>query len=457
MGMRFEGSSDIMKYFILLFLLKGLCCSPAPGKVSHQPREPFVRGIDVATLRNSSINHQPRSRALSRQVEPLACGATDTLKDAESVMFESQNYPEDYPNKANCKYTLKMPANSYFYLTCEQFDVLKGDYLAIGSMRYYGKAENGLYVYYPNSPVETTKLKVQFKSNKKKTSSGFRCYIDVYENSPGTTESPTTGPTEPPTVPPPGSCSCGLPNTSNRIVGGVETEANEYPWQVALVSAGGSHPWCGGTLISSQHVLTAAHCTAGESPSSMAVLLGEHDRTDGDYNRVSLSAITDHPDYNDWTLDNDFSILTLAEPVPFTLEVSPACLPSDFSQDYAGQVATVTGWGTLQSGGNQPAVLNEVDVTVQTNTECTAAYGTGEITSNMICAADAGKDSCQGDSGGPLVVKENGRFTLAGVVSWGFGCADPNYPGVYARVTAKMDWILANTQGTQQTNLCASA
>merc|ERR1712038_537844 len=449
MGMRFEGSSDIMKYFILLFLLKGLCCSPAPGKVSHQPRDAFVRGIDVATLRNSSINHQPRSRALSRQVEPLACGATDTLKDAEYVMFESQNYPEDYPNKANCKYTLKMPANSYFYLTCEQFDVLKGDYLAIGSMRYYGKADNGLYVYYPNSPVETTKLKVQFKSNKKKTSSGFRCYIDVYENSPGTTESPTeppTGPTEPPTVPPPGSCSCGLPNTSNRIVGGVETEANEYPWQVALVSAGGSHPWCGGTLISSQHVLTAAHCTAGSTPNSIAVLVGEHRIDDNSFTRLSLSAITDHPGYNSGTLDNDFSILTLSSPVTFSNAVKPACLPSSTS-DYAGQVAVVSGWGTLSSGGNQPTVLNDVSVTVQSNQDYNSAYG-GDITSNMICAADAGKDSCQGDSGGPMTVLEGGRYSLVGVVSWGYGCANPSYPGVYARVTAQMDWIKANSAQT---------
>ena len=119
--------------------------------------------------------------------------------------------------------------------------------------------------------------------------------------------------------------------------------------------------------------------------------------------------------------------------------------------DFSGALATVTGWGTLQSGGNQPEVLNEVQVTVQTNDQCNSAYG-GGITDNMICAADAGKDSCQGDSGGPMVVEENGRFALAGVVSWGYGCAMPEYPGVYARVTAQLDWILANTAGTQNTN-----
>merc|ERR1711874_185457 len=89
----------------------------------------------------------------------------------------------------------------------------------------------------------------------------------------------------------------------------------------------------------------------------------------------------DHPDYNGNTLDNDFSILTLSEAVAFTREVSPACLPSDVSQDFAGQEATVSGWGTLSSGGNQPTVLNEVDVTVTSNADCNSAYG-GSITSN---------------------------------------------------------------------------
>merc|ERR1712110_247397 len=105
-----------------------------------------------------------------------------------------------------------------------------------------------------------------------------------------------------------------------------------------------------------------------------------------------------------------------------------------------------TGWGTLSSGGSQPTALQEVDVTVTTNAVCNQAYGS--ITANMICAADSGKDSCQGDSGGPLIAPENGRQALIGVVSWGRGCAFDGWPGVCARVTEKMDWILANTAGT---------
>ena len=95
--------------------------------------------------------------------------------------------------------------------------------------------------------------------------------------------------------------------------------------------------------------------------------------------------------------------------------MSPACLPADLSATYAGVLATVTGWGTLSSGGSQPTVLQEVDVTVTTNADCNSAYGS--ITNNMVCAADSGKDSCQGDSGGPMIASENGRQALVGTLS----------------------------------------
>merc|ERR1719480_327279 len=128
---------------------------------------------------------------------------------------------------------------------------------------------------------------------------------------------------------------------------------------------------------------------------------------------MPISKITDDPLYNDNNYQYDFSILTLKEPVEVSAAIAPACMPSYVDQDFAGMVATVSGWGTLTSGGNQPTVLHSVDVTVTTNAECQQAYGSN-IGDMNICAADSGKDSCQGDSGGPLVMIENGPAPQCG-------------------------------------------
>jgi len=431
-----------MKVLLGLALAINVCLGDG---VDHQPKGGV---IDIGTLGARKTPISKRSKS-SRNYEPLACGSQQSLNYGEYVTLQTPGYPyKKYPNNFDCQWELTFPAGAELFLSCDYFWLKNGDYFTLGDNQFYGYSA-GFQGWELDFLDGASSLSLGFTSNNRKKAWGFRCYIDVEAGTfnPNVTET-TSGPT---TTAAPGTCSCGVANTANRIVGGVETETNEYPWQVALVSASGKHPFCGGTLISSRHVLTAAHCTAGSSANSIAVLVGEHRIDDNSFNRISLSAITDHPGYNGNTLDNDFSILTLSEAVAFNREVSPACLPSDVSQDFAGQVATVSGWGTTSSGGNQPTVLNEVDVTVTSNADCNSAYG-GSITSNMICAADSGKDSCQGDSGGPLVVKENNRYALAGVVSWGYGCALPQYPGVYARVTAQKDWILANTQGTQDSN-----
>jgi len=225
-------------------------------------------------------------------------------------------------------------------------------------------------------------------------------------------------------------------------VGGQAAQEGEYPWQVALVPNGEDVPYCGGSLITSRTVLTAAHC-GNENFLDFKVVVGKH-QTNFSGEKFSPGSWTSHPEYDPSTYDNDFAIITLESPVTFSDSVRPVCLPSPSSL-YEGVEATVTGWGTLQSGGIQPEVLQEVDVDTMSNEECTKPLYVykEEITENMICAAAPGKDSCQGDSGGPLIAKKSGTsyFDLIGVVSWGYGCARPNSPGVYSRITQQLDWI----------------
>ena len=169
-------------------------------------------------------------------------------------------------------------------------------------------------------------------------------------------------PSPPPPPPPPsppvvGNCRCGT-SSLTKIVGGESAGVGEFPWQVGLVSNYGSTPFCGGTLLSSNTVLTAAHC---QTPvSNFKVVVGEFDvsRADGEQ-RISPSQWIQHPNYNSGTTNNDFAIIKLATPVSFSSTVNPACLPTA-GRNYDNVVATVSGWGTLSSGGRQPSILQKV-------------------------------------------------------------------------------------------------
>ena len=138
---------------------------------------------------------------------------------------------------------------------------------------------------------------------------------------------------------------------------------------------------CGGALISSTHVLTAAHCVRDKRTgidihaSQIDVYIGEHNKGDSKFNVLTVAKVTKHPNFKPKDIDNDYAILRLSEAVDFTSEVLPACLPDDVESTYVGQRATLTGWGFLRKGSLPPIALQEADVRVTTNAECDKAWG----------------------------------------------------------------------------------
>merc|ERR1711934_1274019 len=175
-----------------------------------------------------------------------------------------------------------------------------------------------------------------------------------------------------------GDCTCGIAQRSTRIVGGQEVEVNEWPWQAGMVWSGSSSVFCGATVISNEWILTASHCVDGTGPAEIQMLLGEHDYWDSDEPvRMDISEIIMHPDYNPNTVNQDFALLRMANPIDWASNpnIRPACLPAYTAGDYDGWMATVTGWGTTSAGGSTSSTLLEVDVQVISNSECNAAYG----------------------------------------------------------------------------------
>ncbi|XP_065169495.1 trypsin-1-like [Atheta coriaria] len=226
------------------------------------------------------------------------------------------------------------------------------------------------------------------------------------------------------------------PRLDGRIVGGENVDITEYPHQISLQYYG-SHI-CGGSIIGDKWVVTAAHCTDGSSASSLSILAGVTNLNDNGQ-QINVRAIHQNPDFSMSNLDSDVSVLELSSAISLGSNAQPITLASDGSDPAEGTDVICTGWGATSEGGWGSDDLKGVKVQIVGRDRCSDQYGSGMISERMICAGvdKGGKDACQGDSGGPLVA--DGK--LVGIVSWGYGCARPDYAGVYSNVGALRSYI----------------
>ncbi|MFJ4465912.1 S1 family peptidase [Streptomyces sp. NPDC089424] len=214
------------------------------------------------------------------------------------------------------------------------------------------------------------------------------------------------------------------------IVGGTTTTTTAYPFMMQITDAS-QNQFCGGTLVSPTKVVTAAHCMVGETTGSVRVVGGRTylNGTNGTVSRVSKIWI--HPSYSDVTDGDDVAVLTLSTSMPYT--TAKYVSSSQTSVYAAGTTARVVGWGTTSQSGSSSNQLRTATVPTVSDAGCRTSYGSDFVASDMVCAgyASGGVDTCQGDSGGPLLI----GGVLAGITSWGEGCAQAGYPGVYTRLT----------------------
>ncbi|KAE8299036.1 Transmembrane protease serine 3 [Larimichthys crocea] len=240
------------------------------------------------------------------------------------------------------------------------------------------------------------------------------------------------------------SSECGSrPLFSTRIVGGNLSKPGQFPWQVSLHFR--TEHLCGGSIITSRWILTAAHCVYGfADPAMWGVHVGLTEQQLHGAQSLAVEQIIYHARYRPKVGDYDIALMKLTTSLVFSGSVQPICLPNHGEEFEAGTMCWISGWGATETDGETSIVLRSAKVPLISTETCNQPeIYNGHVSPWMICAGylEGGTDSCQGDSGGPLGCEDSSVWKLVGATSWGIGCALKNKPGVYARVTAALSWI----------------
>ncbi|XP_066096994.1 mannan-binding lectin serine protease 1 isoform X2 [Saccopteryx bilineata] len=256
---------------------------------------------------------------------------------------------------------------------------------------------------------------------------------------------------------------CGLPKFSRKLIArifhGRPAEKGTTPW-IAMLSHLNGQPFCGGSLLGTNWIVTAAHCLHHPldpedptlqdfyllSPSDFKIIVGKHwrHRSDETEQHLRVKHVFLHPLYNPSTFENDVALVELSKGLVLNDFVMPICLPDKPQEE--GAMVIVSGWGK-QFLQRFPETLMEIEIPIVDHHTCQEAYSSlkKNVTRDMICAGEkeGGKDACAGDSGGPMVTldKERGQWYLVGTVSWGDDCGKKDRYGVYSYIYSNKDWI----------------
>ncbi|MEY9363576.1 secreted trypsin-like serine protease [Bradyrhizobium yuanmingense] len=252
--------------------------------------------------------------------------------------------------------------------------------------------------------------------------------------------------------------SCIEPVTKQgqyRIIGGADADPAQWPFLVGIFAPNFGAPFCGGSLVNKQWVVTAAHCVV-VSPGVVESSISVRQSAPSGQPRGTMSRVArviPHPDFDSAGRKNDVALLRLAAPLNIETRKIAMLATTDTENAWSGvgACAAVAGWGLTVQRSGLPGHLQAVNVPIVSQQDCRAAYTPKyDIQAKAhICAGymPGGKDSCFGDSGGPLIVRAGPTGALlVGIVSFGEGCARPNQPGVYTRVSNYVDWITSTIE-----------
>nr|XP_020041048.1 serine protease 55 [Castor canadensis] len=235
----------------------------------------------------------------------------------------------------------------------------------------------------------------------------------------------------------------------SRVIGGLEAEVGEFPWQVSI-QAKNEH-FCGGSILSTWWILTAAHCLSSEevNPTELSVIVGTNDLTSSSMAIKKVTSIVLHKAFNRVNMDNDIALLLVASPIQFNGLTRPICFPPQTSPS-TWHECWVAGWGQTNSADKNSGKtdLMKVPMAITDWNKCAKVFS--KLTKNMLCAGFENKsyDACQGDSGGPLVctTEPGNRWYQVGIISWGRSCGQKNTPGIYTLLSNYKVWIQNVTQ-----------